>query len=189
MEMLGGSLERLTNLGNGQGIAERADGLMQLHADVADRDAGDIGDFSVRQTGVQTQPQDFLLPRRQAADLSGQPLLLVGPFRRFRGTAVGRRGLRNLVGRNEVRLMDAVHVNHSGSTNGKQPSRDPAIDIRQIFTAQTQEGFLHRVLSSLEVASAQPLGIRQQQRLVLVDQSLKALPAVVEGFFLQCVFP
>ena len=70
------------------------------------------------------------------------------------------------------RVVGSLHVDHSASADGKQPSRDAGLDFLGILTTQPQERLLHRILRTLPVTSKHPRRIRQQRSLVPVYESL-----------------
>ena len=76
-------LEKLTPLGSTircQPRSQLRDGLMQVVADVGDRQSGNFSDLSIAQAIVQTQTQYLLLLLGELADASSQLIQLLALF-------------------------------------------------------------------------------------------------------------
>ena len=113
----------VAGLADRQRVAQISDGLMKVEADVADGQPRDLGDFPVTQSGLQPQSQHFLLAWRKLVDQLVQMNFFFGVASGLGhvGCRVGYGHLRRVDGR---RVIGTLHVDHSASADGKQPSRD-----------------------------------------------------------------
>jgi len=143
------------------------------HADVADRELGDLGDLLVAEVVLKFELQNFLLPRRKSRDDAEEKsfrFLALDPF--VRRGIVAFLSFENLVVEISHALFLSANVEGAIAANREEPLRRRGIGLPALVALQFDKRFLDYIAGSVAIAE-DARGVLQEGQLETTQEGVE----------------
>jgi hypothetical protein len=143
------------------------------HADVADREPGDLGDLLVAEVVLKFELQNFLLPRRKSRDDAEEKsfrFLALDPF--VRRGIVAFLSFENLVVEISHALFLSANVEGAIAANREEPLRRRGIGLPALVALQFDKRFLDYIAGSVAIAE-DARGVLQEGQLETTQEGVE----------------
>jgi len=143
------------------------------HADVADRELGELGDLLVAEVVLKFELQNFLLPRRKSRDDAEEKsfrFLALDPF--VRRGIVAFLSFENLVVEISHALFLSANVEGAIAANREEPLRRRGIGLPALVALQFDKRFLDYIAGSVAIAE-DARGVLQEGQLETTQEGVE----------------